>query len=88
MSAPLSCQLPFDDDDGAEDADDFDIDFDEDYENLSEEEFEVVIEYDEYEANGFDVPSDDFCLDDDIDGFVDFDAIEDTLTAKDYAEEG
>ena len=73
-------------DDGAEDANDFNIDFDDDYECLSDEEFEVSIDDDEYGAGDSDMISD-FCLDDDLDGFGDFDAPEDTLTEKDYVDE-
>jgi len=84
MSFLLSVQ-PLSDDD-ADDADDFDLGFDEDYECLSDEEFEVFIEYDEYDSDDSDV-SGEFCMDDDLDGFGDFDAPEDTLTEKDYVEE-
>jgi len=86
MSFPFSSELLLSDDD-VDDADDFDLDFDEDYEYLSDEEFEVVIEYDEYEANDLDIPGDDFCLDDDLDTFGDFDTPEDTLPEKDYVDE-
>ena len=87
MSSPLSAQfLIEDDEDGAEDADDFDLDFDEDYEFLSDEEFEVIIEFDEYESNDRDIPGE-FCMDDDLDGFGDLDAPEDTLMEKDYIDE-
>ena len=75
-----------DDADVADDSDDFDIDFDEDYEYLSDEEFEVSIEYDEYDSNENDIPDSEFCLDDDMDGFGDLDAPEDTLTEKDYVD--
>jgi len=84
MSFALSVHLLPDDD--AEDADDFDLDFDEDYECLSDEEFEVFIEEDEYNANDADVPSG-FCLDDDLDGFGDFDAPDEVLGEKDYLDE-
>jgi hypothetical protein len=79
-----SVQSLFDDD--TEDVDDFDLDFDADYECLSDEEFEVIIEEDEYDAEDFDIPGG-FCLDDDLDGFGDFDVSEDTLTEKDYVDE-
>jgi hypothetical protein len=85
MNFSLSSQLLLDDD--IDDADDFNLDFDEDYEYLSDEEFEVIIEYDEYNANDLDIPGGDFCLDDDLDGFDNFDASEDALTEKDYADE-
>ena len=73
-----------DDEDIVDDADDFDLDFDDDYECLSDEEFEVSIEYDEYDANDRDIPDGEFCLDDDVDGFGDFDSPEDTMAEKDY----
>ena len=82
MSFPLSVQLLLDED--ANDADDFDFDFDADYECLSDEEFEVIIEDDEYDANDRDISGNDFCLDDDLDGFGDFEPADDTLTEKDY----
>jgi hypothetical protein len=41
---------------------------------------------DDDDADDFGIPGD-FCLDDDLDGFGDFDASEDTLTDKDYTEE-
>ena len=85
MSFPLSSQLLLDDD--VDDPDDFDIDFDEDYEYLSDEEFEVIIEYDEYEANDLDIPEGVFCLDDDLDAFGDFDATEDMAMDKDTIDE-
>jgi len=75
MSFFLSSQLLLDDD--VDDTEDFDIDFDEDYEYISDAEFEVIIEYDEYEANDLDIPDGDFCLDDDLDAFGDFDVAED-----------
>ena len=84
MSFSLSSQLLLDDDEG--DDYEFDLDFDEDYECLSDEEFEVIIEYDEYEANDLDIPDGAFCLDD-LDEFVDFDAPEDTLMEKDPIDE-
>ena len=84
MSFAPSVHLLSDDD--LEDADDFDLDFDEDYEYLSDEEFEVSIEDDESDSDGPDIP-DDFCLDDDLDGFGDFEVPEDTLTEKDYTDE-
>ena len=84
MSFCLDSQLLLDDD--LDDVDDFDPDFDEDYEYLSDEEFEVSIEDDEYESNDIEVPSG-FCLDDDLEGFGDFDADEDTMTERDYADE-
>ena len=87
MSFPLATQFLLDDDaDYADDADDFDLDFDEDYECLSDEEFEVSIEYDEYDSNDIDISGNEFCLDD-LDGFSDFDASENTLTEKDYVDE-
>ena len=76
-----------DDADIVGDPDDFDIDFDEDYEYLSDEEFEVFIEYDEYDSNDLDISGSDFCLDDDMDAFGDFDSPEDTLSEKDYVDE-
>jgi len=85
MSFPFSAQFLLDDDsDFADDSDDFDIDFDEDYEYLSDEEFEVFIDYDEYDSNESDIPDGEFCLDDDLDGFGDIDSPDDTLTEKDY----
>ena len=84
MSFALSVH-PLSDDD-VDDADDFDLDFDEDYEHLSDEEFEVFIEEDEYDANDADVPGE-FCLDDDLDSFGDFDVPEDAFTEKDCADE-
>ena len=84
MSVSLSVHLLSDDE--AEVADDFDLDFDEDYECLSDEEFEVSIDDDEYGADDASIPGD-FCLDDDLDGFSDFDTSEDTLTEKDYIDE-
>jgi len=77
MSFPLSYQLLLDDD--AYDADDFDIEYDEDYEFLSDEEFEVIIEDDDYDSDDSDISGGGFCLDDDIDGFDAFDASEDFL---------
>ena len=86
MSFALSVHLLSDDD--AEDADDFDVDFDDDYECLSDEEFEVSIDDDEYDANDAEADvSGGFCLDDDFDGFGDFDVPEDTLAEKDYTDE-
>jgi hypothetical protein len=73
-------------DDDADDADDFDLGFDEDYEYLSDEEFEVSIEDYEYGADESGIP-DGFCMDDDHDGFGDFDASDDALTEKDYVDE-
>ena len=84
MSFSIDSLLRFDDD--VDDADDFDLDFDEDYEYLSDAEFEVFIEYEEYDANDLKVPGG-FCLDDDLDDFGDFDATEDAVTEKDYGEE-
>jgi hypothetical protein len=81
MTFSLSSLLLLDDD--LDDADDFDIDFDEDYELLSDEEFEVFIDDDEYDSEEFDVPGNDFCLDDDFD---DFDP-EETLSEDDVIEE-
>ena len=87
MSYPSFDQFLLDDDtDFADDSDEFDLDFDEDYECLSDEEFEVSIEYEEYDSNDRDIPDGEFCLDDDLDGFGDFDSSEDTLTEKDYAD--
>ena len=83
MSFPLASQLFLDD---VDDADDFDPDFDEDYEYLSDEEFEVFIEYDEYDANDLEIPGE-FCLDDDLDGFGDFNAPDDAVSEKDYVDE-
>ena len=85
MSFSLSSQLLLDDDE--DDDYEFDLDFDEDYECLSDEEFEVIIEYDEYEANDLDIPDGDFCLDDDLDVFGEFDAPEDALMDKDPVDE-
>ena len=90
MMFPLSSPLFLDDTDDAddaEDADDFDFDYDEDYEILSDEEFEVFIDYDEYDANDLDLPDDDFCLDDDIDGFSGFDTPDETIEEKDFVDE-
>ena len=86
MSFPLSSQLLLDDDD-VDDTDDFDLDFDEDYEYLSDAEFEVVIEYDEYEVNDLDISGDVFCLDDELDGFGDFDSLGDSVAEKDYIDD-
>ena len=87
MSFSLDPLLLFEDDaDGYEnDADDFDIEFDDDFEFISDEEFEVVIEYDEYEANDHEITGD-FCLDDDLDGFGDFDSPDGTSAENDFAE--
>ena len=75
-------QFLFDGDaDVADDYSDFDIDFDEDYECLSDEEFEVFIEYDEYEANDHDIPEGEFLAD--LDGFGDFDAPENSIMERD-----
>lgn len=77
-------QFLFDDDaDVADDDGDFDIDFDEDYECLSDEEFEVYIECDEYEINDNDIPEGEFL--EDLDGFGDFD-VPDSITEKDYVD--
>ena len=84
MDFPLSSQLLLDDD--IDDAEDFDLDFDEDYEYLSEDEFEVVIEYEEYDSEDFDVPDGEFCLDD-ISEFGDFDPSEDTAQERGYADD-
>ena len=87
MSLSSFDQFLLDDDaDCADDPDDFDVDFDEDYECLSDEEFEVCIEFDEYDANDRDIPEGAFCLDDDMDGFGDFDAPEDLFAEKDDVE--
>jgi len=86
MSLLSSAPFLLDDDaDFADEADDFDLDFDEDYESLSDEEFEVFIDYDEYDSNEFDISGGEFCLDD-ADAFGDFDAPEDMLTEKDYVD--
>ena len=81
-------QFLFDDDaddaDVADDYSDFDVDFDEDYECLSDDEFEVSIECDEYEANDNDIPEGEFL--EDLDGFGDFDAPEDSITERDYVD--
>jgi len=82
MMFSLSSSLFLDDDMDEVDADDFDIDFDEDYELLSDEEFEVFIDYDEYDSEELDVPGNGFCLDD----FDDFDP-EEPLSEDDIAEE-
>jgi hypothetical protein len=84
MSFPLSSQLLLDDDADMDDADDFDLDFDEDYENMSDEEFEVTIEYDEYDSDDADVLGIELCLDESLD---DFDPFEDVLAEKDYVDE-
>ena len=87
MSFPSLDQFLLEDDaEFADDSDDFDLDFDEDYESLSDEEFEVLIEYDEYDSNDLDIPEGEFCLDDDLDGFGDFETPEDSLAEKDYAD--
>jgi hypothetical protein len=87
MNIPFSAQFLDDDADFADDANDFDLDFDEDYEHLSDEEFDVSIEYDEYDANDRDIPNNEFCLGDgDIDGFGDFDVPEDPSMEKDYVD--
>lgn len=85
MSFFLSSQFLLDDD--VDDADGFDLDFDEDYEFLSDEEFEVFIEYDEHDLNDLDISEDEFCMEEDIDDFSNFDSSEDTLAEKDYADE-
>jgi hypothetical protein len=69
MMFSLSSPILFDDDLDEIDADDFDIDFDEDFEFLCDEEFEVFINYDEYDSEESDVSGDGFCLDDDFDYF-------------------
>ena len=84
MSMLLAVSLLSDDD--VDNADDFDLDFDEDYEYLSDEEFEVSIDYDEYDSNDSEILGM-FCIDDDLDGFGDFDTPEDALTEKDYTDE-
>ena len=86
MNVPFSVQLLSDDDDDAEDVDDFDLDFDADYECLSDEEFEVLIEDDDGDLDDSDMIGE-FCLDDDLDGFGDFDTSEDMLTERDYFDE-
>ena len=68
------------------DAADFDLDFDEDYEFLSDEEFNVSIEDYEYELNDWDIPGG-YCLDDDLYSFGDFDSSEDPMTENDYIDE-
>ena len=85
MNFALVSQLLLDED--ADVADDFDLDFDEDFEYLSDEEFEVFIDEEEYDADDFDVSGNEFCLDDDLDGFGDFDSSEDSLPEKDYVDE-
>ena len=82
-----SSEFFFDDTDDIDDADDFDFNFDEDYEILSDEEFEVFIDDDEYDANDLDLLGDEFCLDDDLDGFGDFDTEDDAIAEKDFVEE-
>ena len=73
--------------DDADDADDFDLDFDEDYECLSDEEFEVIIDDDnDYDADDSDITGE-FCLDDDLDGFGDLDALDEPFAEKDYMDE-
>jgi len=87
MSVLPADQFLLDDDvDVTDDSDDFDLDFDEDYEFLSDEEFEVLIEDDEYDSSDRDIPEDEFCMDDDMDGFGGFDAPDDASTDKDYAD--
>ena len=78
MSVFLSVQLLSDDD--VDEADDFDLDFDEDYEHISDEEFEVTIEYDEYDFDDTDALGDELCLDEALD---DFDSFEDVSAEKD-----
>ena len=80
MMFSLSSPLLFDDD--LDDADDFDTDFDEDFEFLSDEEFEVFINYDEYDSEESDVSGNEFCLGDDFDEFSYFDS------EKSLSEEG
>ena len=82
MMFSLSSPLLLDDD--MDDADDFEIDFDEDYEFISDDEFEVFISYDEYDSEESDVPGDEFCLDEDFEEFGDFDS-EGTLPEDDDA---
>jgi hypothetical protein len=83
MSFFLSTRLLTDD---SCDADDFDLDFDADYEFLSDEEFEVFIYEEDYDSDDFDTNSEEFCLDD-IDSFGDFDSYGDTLATKDDLDE-
>ena len=83
MSFFLSVHILSDDD--VEDADDFNLDFDEDYECLSDEEFEVFIDDDEYGTDEANLPGE-FCMDA-LDGFGEFDVPEDTLMEKDYIDE-
>ena len=80
MSFSLADQLLFDDE--TDDADDFDCEFDEDFEYISDEEFEVTIDYDEYESNDTEI-SGEFCSDD-PDVFGEFDTFEDALAEKDF----
>jgi hypothetical protein len=54
---------------------------------LSDEEFEVSIDDEEYDSNDRDISGGEFCLDDDLDGFGDFDVTEDSVAEKDYADE-
>jgi len=82
----LSSPLLLDDDLDEAHADDFDIDFDEDYECLSDEEFEIVIDYDDYDSDDFDVLGDEFCLGNGMDAFGDFDPDE-LLSEKDDVDE-
>ncbi|MDR0328509.1 MAG: hypothetical protein LBI05_09470 [Planctomycetaceae bacterium] len=82
MDLPLSSQFLIDDDE--DDADDFDLDFDEDYEFISDEEFEVIIDYDEYDSDDSDVLDGELCLDDPLD---DFDPSENRLEEKDFVDE-
>jgi len=85
MNFPLSAHFLDDDADFADDASDFDLDFDEDYECLSDDEFNVSIDYDEYDSNDRNIIDDEFCLDD-LGGFGDFDVPDDPLIEKDYVD--
>lgn len=84
MSFPLANLLS--DDDTYDDVD-FDVEFDADYEFLSDEEFEVFIDDDEYASDDYDFPGNEFCLEDDIDYFGDFDDSEEALAEKDQPDE-
>ena len=83
MDFSLSSQLFLDDDVDVDDADDFDLDFDEDHEYISDEEFEVTIDYDEYDSNDADVFGGELCLADTLDAFDSFEA---ALTESDYVD--
>ena len=85
MMCSLSSPLLLDDD--FEDADDFDIDFDEDYEFLSDDEFEVYLNDDEYDSTESDILGEDFCFDEDFDEFSFFDSEESSSKGDDIVEE-